>query len=165
MTGKPESKDAQSKIQNLPLRAAPAPQSAIVIGVGNEYRRDDGVGLVVARRIRAVAPGVRVREESGEGAALIEAWQGAEIAVLCDAVHAGAAPGTIHRLDARQQPIPSGFFRYSTHAFSVAEAVELARALGALPAQMVIYGIEGADYASGVGLSPAVEAAANEVAN
>ena len=62
----------------------------VVIGIGNEYRRDDGAGLVVARRIRAAAPGLRVREESGEGAALIEAWRGAEIVVLCDAVHSGS---------------------------------------------------------------------------
>ena len=41
-------------------------------------------------------------------------------------VQSGAAPGTIHRLDATETPVPSRFFHYSTHAFSVAQAVELA---------------------------------------
>jgi hydrogenase maturation protease len=136
----------------------------LIIGIGNEYRRDDGVGLGVVRRIRAAHPAFRVLEASGEGAALIEAWRGAARVILCDAVHAGTPPGTIHRLDAWRQPIPTGFFRYSTHAFSLAEAVELARALGELPPQLIIYGIEGADYAAGVGLTPAVEGAAGQVA-
>jgi hydrogenase maturation protease len=52
-----------------------------------------------------------------------------------------------------------GFFHYSTHAFSVAEAVELARSLDQLPAHLVVYGIEGANFAAGVELSPAVEQA------
>ena len=136
----------------------------LVIGIGNEYRRDDGVGLVVARRVLAEAPeGVDVREESGEGVALMDAWTGAKQVILCDAVQSGAAPGTIHRIDAQAQPIPTTFFRYSTHAFSVAEAVELARALGALPPRVLIYGVEGAGYTAGVGLSPVVEAAAGAV--
>ena len=52
--------------------------SIVVIGVGNEYRSDDGAGIAVARRLRMLFPtGVTVLEESGEGAALIEAWKGA----------------------------------------------------------------------------------------
>ena len=136
----------------------------LVIGVGNRYRRDDAAGLVVAGQIRAAAATIRVEEASGEGAALIDAWQGCETVILCDAVHSGAPPGTVHRLDAHRQPIPTAFFHYSTHAFSVAEAVEVARALGGLPHRLIIYGIEGADYTAGVGLSPAVEAAAGKVA-
>jgi hydrogenase maturation protease len=136
-----------------------APAGTVVIGVGNAYRSDDAAGLLVARAVRAARPDVAVREESGEGATLMEAWQGAARVILCDAVASGAAPGTIHRLDAATTPIPTGFFNYSTHAFSVAEAVELARALGRLPARLQIYGIEGAAWAAGQTLSPAVAAA------
>src|ERR1039458_8817557 len=136
----------------------------VVIGVGNEYRSDDGAGIAVARRLRALFPaGVTILEESGEGAALMQAWQGASWVMLVDAVRSGAPPGTIHRLDARAAPLPMGFFHYSTHAFSVAEAVELARSLDELPAHLVVYGIEGADFAAGVELSPAVEQAVEAV--
>jgi hydrogenase maturation protease len=128
--------------------------------LGNEYRRDDAVGLVAARRLRAAAPAaVRVLEESGEAAALIESWQGADSVILIDAVHSGASPGAIHRLDAHAGPIAKKFFRFSTHAIGIAEAVELARALGRLPPQLVIYGIEGKSFEAGEGLSPEVEAA------
>ncbi len=140
-------------------------KTPLVIGLGNDFRRDDGAGRIAARRVRELAgEAVRVIEESGEGAALMDAWRGAELVVLIDAVHSGAEPGDIHRLDARAQPIPSNFFHYSTHAFSVAEAVELARALGQLPPQLVVYGIEGKDFTSGEGLSPDVAAAVEQVA-
>ena len=136
----------------------------VIIGVGNEYRSDDGAGIAVARRLRALFPaGVTILEESGEGAALMQAWQGASWVMLVDAVRSGAPPGTIHRLDARAAPLPMGFFHYSTHAFSVAEAVELARSLDQLPAHLVVYGIEGATFAAGVELSPAVEQAVEAV--
>ena len=132
----------------------------VIIGVGNEYRSDDGAGIAVARRLRAIFPkGVTILEESGEGAALMQAWQGATCVMLVDAVRSGASPGTIHRLDARAAPMPAGFFHYSTHAFSVAEAVELARSLDQLPPHLIVYGIEGANFAAGIELSPAVEQA------
>src|ERR1022692_763840 len=138
--------------------------SIVVIGVGNEYRSDDRAGIAVARRLRALFPAdVTILEESGEGTALMEAWQGAAWVTLVDAVRSGASPGTIHRLDARAAPLPMGFFHYSTHAFSVTEAVELARSLDQLPAHLVVYGIEGANFAAGVELSPAVEQAVEAV--
>ena len=138
--------------------------SIVVIGVGNEYRGDDGAGVAVARRLRAQFPsGVTILEESGEGASLIQAWQGATWVILVDAVCSGAPPGTIHRLDARGAPVPTGFFHYSTHSFSVAEAVELARSLGQLPPHLIVYGIEGENFGAGVGLSIAVEQAVEAV--
>lgn len=136
----------------------------LVIGLGNNFRRDDGAGRIVARTLKAAAgEDFRVLEESGEGAALIDTWRGADQVILVDAAHSGAVPGTVHRLDAHAQPIPSNFFHYSTHAFSVAEAVELARALGQLPPRLIVYGIEGKDFSSGEGLSPEVSAAVEEV--
>ena len=48
---------------------------------------------------------------------------------------------------------------------SLAETVELARALGRLPAQTVVYGIEGGSFAVGEPLTPEVAAAAVRVAN
>jgi len=140
--------------------------NALVIGIGNEDRGDDAVGRIVARRIRAQVPGgIRVLEESGEGTALMDAWRGADFAILIDAVHSGGNPGAIHRVDAQAEEIPHGFFLYSTHAFSVAEALELARVLDALPPRLVLYGIEGKRFEVGASLSPEAESAARETAD
>lgn len=136
----------------------------LVIGVGNSFRTDDGVGLIIARGVgRLQLPGVTIREASGEGAALMDMWRGVDHVFLIDAVSSGGRPGEIHRLDAAATSIPSEFFHYSTHAFSMAEAVELARVLGLLPRRLVIFGIEGGSFEAGERLTAAVRQAADDV--
>jgi hydrogenase maturation protease len=142
----------------------PDKSGTLIIGCGNQYRRDDAVGLIVARRLKERAPEhVRVLEETSDGAALIESWKDADTVILIDAVHSGAEPGTFHRLDAHTQPIPTESFHCSTHAFSIAEAIELARALGQLPPRLVVYGVEGKTFEAGLELSPEVEKAVQRV--
>jgi hydrogenase maturation protease len=129
----------------------------LVIGIGNEFRGDDAFGLVVARRLQERRlDHLTVLEQSGEGAALMEAWKGFENVILIDAVQSGAEPGTVFRFEAHTQRIPTQFFHYSTHAFSVAEAIELARALNQLPPRLVVYGIEGRNFETGTELSPTI---------
>lgn len=136
----------------------------LLIGIGNEYRRDDAAGLRIARQLRAEdLPHLRVIEHSGEGASLMDAWSGFNHVILCDAVSSGAAPGTVFRYEAHRQKLPAQWFRYSTHAFSLAEAVEMARALNCLPAQLIVYGVEGTDFEAGEGLSEHVARATREV--
>ncbi len=136
----------------------------LLIGVGNEFRQDDGVGLVILKKLQQQIPvGIKTLEASGEGVALIEAWQGAETVYLFDASRSGAKAAMIHRFDALAQSIRRKFFNCSTHTFGLAEAVELARSLNQLPAKLIIYAVEGKNFALGFGLSPEVEQAAAEV--
>jgi len=142
----------------------PSEGTVLVVGVGNADCGDDAAGLLAARRLEQMRlPGVRVIELSGDAARLMEAWQGISRALVIDAVRSGDVPGMIHRLDPGARPLPAGLFRTSTHTFSVVEAVELARALQWLPAHLLLYGIEGEEFAPGTGLSPAVEAAVERV--
>jgi len=140
--------------------------NTVFIGVGNPFRSDDGVGRIVARRLREEVPsGVKIQEESGDGTELLEAWKGADCVILVDAVQSGAPPGTIHRIDARTETLPTWFSHSSTHAFGVAEAIELARAMGDLPARLIVYGIEGLDFSAGTELSPDVAEVVPAAAN
>jgi hydrogenase maturation protease len=141
------------------------PQSKVlVIGIGNEYRSDDAAGILAARRIEELhPPNVTVIEESGEGARLIEAWKNADTVIIIDAASSGSPSGMIHRLDAARQPIPTKFFHYSTHVFSVAEAIELARTLNQLPPRLIVYGIEGKNFSTGTALSMEVHQAVYKV--
>jgi len=136
----------------------------MLIGVGNTYRCDDGVGIIVAQRIRERLPALRVVESSGEGMQLMNLWQSADVVAIVDAVRSGSSPGRVHRLDARTERVPSDFFHYSTHAFGVAEAIELSRAMGTLPS-LTVYGIEGKNFAAGCELSPDVAASVENVAD
>jgi hydrogenase maturation protease len=136
----------------------------LVIGVGNAYRGDDGAGIAAARKLAAQRlPGVRVMEMNGEGTSLVEAWKDSTSVLLVDAVSSGAVPGTIHQFEAQAGPLPTGLEHRSSHSFGVAEAVEVARALGRLPPHLVVYGIEGKNFSPGRDLSPEVERAVGEV--
>ena len=132
-----------------------SPSKTVLIGIGNPFRRDDGVGRVIVRCLSGQLPaGVNLQEESGDGTELLEAWKGADCAILVDAVQSGAPAGTIHSFDAHAQKLPTWFSRSSTHAFGVAEAIELARITDDLPSRLLVYGIEGLDFSPGLELSP-----------
>ena len=136
----------------------------LVIGVGNQFRGDDAAGLMVARRLANLKlPGIEVVEQSGEGADLIEAWQGAENVYLIDAVAGQGLVGSVYRFEAHEQALPAQVFGVSSHAFGVAEAIEIARSLGQLPLKTVVYGIESRNFDPGSGLSPEVRQAVENV--
>lgn len=136
----------------------------LVIGIGNELRGDDRAGLEAARRVRARRPDEAiVLERSGDAASLMEAWLDRPRVILVDAMSSGERPGTVRRFEAHAAPLPSGLLHTSTHSWGVAEAVEMARALGQLPPCLVVYGLEGRSFGWSRHLSPEVEAAVRDV--
>ena len=136
-----------------------------VVGVGNEMRGDDAVGLAVVRALSGTVPeGVAVIECEGEPVSLLSAWEGHARAIVVDATQSDAEPGTIRRIIAADGPLPPALAGSSTHLLGLADAVELARALKRLPAATIVYGIEGASFNTGVGISEPVAAAAEKVA-
>ncbi|MDH2387914.1 hydrogenase maturation protease [Streptomyces sp. HNM0663] len=153
-----------------PTDAARQPARIAVIGVGNEFRRDDGVGWAVIRRLRERAarrplpPGVVLRASDGEPGRLIGLWEATALAVVVDAVRTpGGSPGRVHRLEAGD-PDLRGAHSATSHGLGLGEAVELARTLGRLPRRLVLYAVEAADTSLGAGLTPALEAAVPSLA-
>lgn len=128
-----------------------------IIGVGNPMRGDDGAAAAVVEYLRA--EDIPAFAFDGDGAELMEMWVGQPRVILIDAAVSGAETGTLHRFDAHLGELPRNFFRHSTHQFGVAEAVEMARTLGRLPGELIVYGIEGGDFTIGSPLSPQVEQA------
>ncbi len=139
----------------------------LILCVGNRLRRDDGFGPAVYDELRSMENLKYDLEESwGEGTELIQAWEGRSQVIIIDAAHSGtASPGTLHRFNASETEIPQDFFRYTTHRFGVAEAVELARSLGELPKHVEIYAVEGEDFGTGEGLSERVVDAVDRTIN
>jgi hydrogenase maturation protease len=135
----------------------------IIIGIGNEFRGDDAAGLVVAKRLKTAQSTAEVQEQSGEGAALMASWTGYDSVIIIDAVEAGGEPGEIFSFDVITEPLPTKFFHYSTHNFSVAEAVETARALGSLPSKMWVYGIQGESFELGRPITERVSESIDQV--
>lgn len=133
----------------------------LVVGVGNRQRCDDGVGPLAASRVAAMGlPDLEVVEHTGELSSLLELWEGRTRVVVVDALRGGSrwSAGSIVRFDARAESLPSRAFT-STHAFSVAEAIELGRALGQLPPHLVVLGLAAAWFEHGESLSAPVSEA------
>lgn len=138
---------------------------ALVVGLGGPDRGDDAIGAEVAGRVAALRlPGVAVvvHEDPTD---LIELWSGRELVVVVDAVRSGAAAGTLVILEtgAGREPLPQSAWapmgRGGTHAFGVAAAVELARAIRRLPPRLTLVGIEARSFEQGTPLSREVLAA------
>lgn len=138
--------------------------AALVLGVGNLMRGDDGVGIAVARRLRARGlPGVHVMESDGDVGELVQALAEKTRVIAVDASHGGPRPGTIRRVDAGVASPVALLGGRSTHGLGLADAVELARRLGRLPPAVIVYAVEGRSFELGDGLSAEVAAAAADV--
>jgi hydrogenase maturation protease len=175
-------------MKEVVLMTRPAP---LVIGIGNEYRGDDGVGLIVAGKVRDLElPGVAVRLLDGEGTELLSVWRPSKAVVVVDAAHSCLvaadvpsqdalspaesypASGTIHRIEAHRVPVPHFLASCSTHSFGLQQAIELGRILGQLPPRLIVLAIEGEEFTPGsrllskevqAAVQPAVEAVLQEL--
>lgn len=138
----------------------------VVIGVGNDFRSDDGVGLTVARAIAALnLPGVTVIVGVADGSNLVTAWENSRAVFIVDCARSGAESGTIYRFDPLSEEIPADIFpRFSTHAIDIPESIRLGRLLGNLPPQLTVFAIEGENLAAGAELTYKVKTAAEKVA-
>jgi hydrogenase maturation protease len=147
------------------VTAGEAQCRAVVIGVGNEFRRDDGAGPAVVARLRGHLPDdVRLLVSDGEPARLIEAWAGASLAVIVDAVRAEpVVPGRLHRLVLHRADAAVAR-PASSHGLGLDCAVGLAQALDRMPGMLILHAVEAADVGHGTGLTPAVAASIDALA-
>ena len=123
-------------------------KSILVVGVGNPYRCDDRIGLMIAEQLRKILPKqVEVISHNSEGVSLIDLWKNFDCVYLVDAVSSGGALGKVYRFDAIAKPLPENFFKnYSTHSFDIPATIALAKNLNSLPQKLIIYGVESKDF-------------------
>ena len=132
----------------------------VIIGVGNLLLGDEGVGVHAVRELKkkALPQGVEVLDGGVAGIGLLDLFQGARKLVLIDAADMSLAPGALVRFtpdDIRSQTkIP----KFSAHDVGVLEVLELARALGQCPPEVVIIGVQPKEISWGMDLTPEVQA-------
>jgi hydrogenase maturation protease len=136
----------------------------VVIGVGNPYRRDDGVGPAVIALLQGQGtPGVELVTTLGDTSALIDLWDGADFAIVVDAIRSGGPRiGKVHQITVERLAVAND--PVSSHGLQLGEAIELARALDRLPRRLDLLAVEVADTGHGDGLSPAIERCARRLA-
>jgi hydrogenase maturation protease len=110
-------------------------------------------------------PGIEAIECAGDGMMILDLLSGSDNIYLIGAIATGGAKGSFLRFDVNSEPLPSRLLYASRHLFSVSEALELSRTFGRLPAQCILYGIVGADFSQGEGMSREVRRACETVAH
>jgi hydrogenase maturation protease len=133
----------------------------LVLGLGNLLLSDDGVGLRLLEELKHEAPEVEFVDGGTQGLALLAYLANRRAVIVLDAVALGAMPGSIHVL---QGDAIAAHRAESAHGSNALELLATARLLGDLPSWVTIVGIEPASIATGIGLSPAVEAAVPDAA-
>ena len=142
----------------------------MVLGLGNPVLGDDAVGLHVAAEVERLLqasplPGVRVLSSARGGFALIDLLAGSTHAMIVDCLEApGGKPGTVRRLTLKRF---AGSARLvGAHEMNVADAFELARALGiGMPETVEILAVEGGEMRTlGEEMTPPVAAAVQPLA-
>lgn len=128
--------------------------NALIVGFGSDLRADDGVGVAVVRRLLAGPPpeGVRCAEVGIGGIALVhELLDGCDRLVIVDGVRRGGAPGTVYVLtpivpDLAAMPEEERHrFLVDAHFADPYRALVLGRALGVLPRDLHVVGVEVAE--------------------
>ena len=143
--------------------------STLVLGMGNPILSDDGVGLLVADRLResSLPDSVEVVQSEVGGLRLLELVRGFTRVIIIDALQSpaesGRHPGEVYRYEAKDF---KGGHRYgSAHSIGLDTALELGHKLGYdMPAEVTVFAIEAEDVETfGEELSPPVAAAAERV--
>jgi hydrogenase maturation protease len=141
----------------------------LVAGVGNVLRADDAFGVEVAQRLMAMElpEGVKVVETGIGGIALVQELQdGYDALVVIDAVDLGRPPGHVMLIIPDVVSVDDMAFgeRYDfladVHLATPERALIMAKALGVLPAKMLMVGCQPVDAETpGQAMSPEVTAA------
>ncbi len=121
-------------------------QGTLVLALGNPLRGDDGIGPAVLERLRATTlpPGVTLQDGGTPGLETVLLWEGYARVVIVDAAAIGETPGAWRRFTPAEATLTANDLhaRVTVHYAGLAEALALAEALGKLPAEIVIYGIQ-----------------------
>jgi len=114
----------------------------LVAGIGNVFLGDDGFGVAVARRLatRALPPGVEVGDFGIRGMDLAYALQGEyDAVVFVDSAPRGEPPGTLSVIEPEIDPDEVVI---DTHGMDPVKVLALARALGRVPARVLVVACE-----------------------
>ena len=133
-------------------------RNTVIIGIGNMYRGDDAIGLIIADELQRA--GVAVIKGNGDATELMESWEGYDKAILIDACPYMEQTGKIHRINANEDDnILIDSIRTSSHNFGISEAIEFSKLLRSLPDEVIIYAVEGENFSQGDEVSDKVKAA------
>ena len=129
----------------------------VVVGVGNPYMKDDGIGIAVVRELkkRDLGSNVLVLERQLLDISLLLLTETASRLIIVDAVRSGRLPGTLVRFEATGRRSP-GLNVPLSHDIRLTDIISLARENRIALCPMVVIGVEPADCTIGEGMTKSV---------
>jgi hydrogenase maturation protease len=135
----------------------------LVLALGNPLRGDDGVGSAVLVSLRDTAvfpPHITFLDGGTPGLETALTLQGYDKVIVIDAANLGQSAGTWRRFSlAEANLVQQAQMNGTLHDAGFAEAVALGAALGILPPEIIVYGVQPEVIEWEMGLSTAVQTA------
>ena len=131
----------------------------LVLGIGNMLLTDDGVGVFAAQALQKETwpENITIMEAGTFTQDIFYLFEGYDVILVLDIVHAQAAAGTIYRLN-EAQLVDDEKQRLSIHDTDLIDSLRMAELLHKRKPELVVLGMEPADYTSwNIGLSPTVQ--------
>lgn len=137
----------------------------LVLGLGNPLRGDDGIGprVIEALQGHALPSGVDVIDGGTGGLAIVNLLSCRQRVIIVDAVNMGLPPGHVQRFTLDEARLVDDHTNLSAHGAGLREALVLAQALGLLPDEVVVFGVQPQSLDWKNGLTEPVEAVLSSI--
>jgi len=136
-----------------------------IIGIGNEFRSDDAVGILIARKLKEFYPDYDIIESDGNGIDLLSIFQEYDKVILIDAAVAekNEDVGQVREIKVAQETNFSNIKIFSSHSFSLLEAIKMGKQLSILPKELILYLILSQNFSFGQEISEKVKKALEKI--
>jgi len=132
----------------------------VILGVGNILLSDEGVGVRAVESLKReyrLPPEVEVIDGGTSAMEMLDDLACADHLIIVDAVRSGKPPGTMVRIAGDAVPV---FFKtkLSPHQIGLSDVLATLALTGELPGGVTVIGVEPYSLATGMALTPQVEA-------
>lgn len=142
-----ETLEMYAKQQQSPSRCQHSelvqPAGLCIVTVGNSLRGDDGIASALCEHLPAtVLSDVCVFNLGTYSNYLSDCLKGHKAAIIIDSTCDGLSPGSVSIIDLHALLEGPNLNINSSHGFSVADELKLAKQLGSLPNRLIFFGVE-----------------------
>lgn len=137
----------------------------LIAGVGNPYRRDDGIGIEIIKILQKEHhPDLALFDGGTDGFSLLDQLSLYERAIIIDAVFMGEASGAVKLFSPKDARMQIKGDALSTHGFGLAELLKLVEEFS-IKTEIKIIGIEPESIDFGEGLSEQIKSKIPQIVN
>ncbi len=136
----------------------------LVIGMGNEFRGDDGIGpLVVWQMSQSHAEEFDFHTVGEDLTVLLDTWKGREVIIVDAILDESATTGTIRISQSMRDWLEANQKVFSSHSLTLDGVFQMGVELGKVPTSYLLLGVVGKNWNMGTAMSEEVKAAMPQV--